>query len=116
MADVGELHFVKSRGSSDRVLVPQPSSDPHDPLVSLSKNILNVLLLTRNLCGQNWKKTWKFSTMFIATMVTFSQSMGPLAIAPQFPALMQSFDRSLEDVIAFSGVCILVLGFSNFFW
>jgi hypothetical protein len=54
--------------------------------------------------------------MFLATMVTFSQSMGPLAIAPQFPALMAQFDRSLEDVIAFSGVCILVLGFSNFFW
>lgn len=30
MADVGSLHFVKS---SDRVLVPQPSQSPHDPLV-----------------------------------------------------------------------------------
>ena len=32
MTDVGSHHFVKS---SDRVLVPQPSDDPHDPLVSL---------------------------------------------------------------------------------
>ena len=32
MADVGSHHFVKS-GKSDRVLVPQPSQDPHDPLV-----------------------------------------------------------------------------------
>ena len=31
MTDVGSHHFVKS---SDRVLVPQPSDDPHDPLVS----------------------------------------------------------------------------------
>lgn len=31
MTDVGSHHFVKS---SDRVLVPQPSEDPHDPLVS----------------------------------------------------------------------------------
>lgn len=30
MADVGSVHFVKS---SDRVLVPQPSQSPHDPLV-----------------------------------------------------------------------------------
>jgi hypothetical protein len=30
MADVGSLHFVKA---SDRVLVPQPSESPHDPLV-----------------------------------------------------------------------------------
>ena len=31
MADVGSHHFVKG---AKHVLVPQPSSDPHDPLVS----------------------------------------------------------------------------------
>ena len=31
MTDVGTHHFVKGAKS---VLVPQPSSDPHDPLVS----------------------------------------------------------------------------------
>lgn len=35
MIDVGSHRFVKSSDSSDRVLVPQPSDDPHDPLVSL---------------------------------------------------------------------------------
>ena len=30
MADVGTHHFVKG---SSAVLVPQPSDDPHDPLV-----------------------------------------------------------------------------------
>ncbi len=34
MTDVGSRHFLKSAGNSDRVLVPQPSADPHDPLVS----------------------------------------------------------------------------------
>lgn len=34
MADVGSHHFVKSSAKSDRVLVPQPSQDPDDPLVS----------------------------------------------------------------------------------
>jgi len=34
MIDVGTHHFVKSSATSDRVLVPQPSDDPHDPLVS----------------------------------------------------------------------------------
>jgi len=33
MTDVGSHHFVKAAGSSSRVLVPQPSDDPHDPLV-----------------------------------------------------------------------------------
>ena len=35
MADVGTHHFVKSSANSDRVLVPQPSDNPHDPLVSI---------------------------------------------------------------------------------
>jgi hypothetical protein len=38
MADVGTHHFVKSSAKSDRVLVPQPSQDPHDPLVSMQEN------------------------------------------------------------------------------
>ncbi len=33
MADVGSHHFVKSGSGAGRVLVPQPSADPHDPLV-----------------------------------------------------------------------------------
>lgn len=36
MVDVGSHHFVKSSAKSDRVLVPQPSDDPHDPLVRLT--------------------------------------------------------------------------------
>lgn len=32
MTDVGSHHFVK--GGNSGVLVPQPSDDPHDPLVS----------------------------------------------------------------------------------
>ena len=33
MTDVGTHHFIKSSSTPDRVLVPQPSDDPHDPLV-----------------------------------------------------------------------------------
>lgn len=33
MTDVGSHHFIKNERSST-VLVPQPSDDPHDPLVS----------------------------------------------------------------------------------
>lgn len=54
--------------------------------------------------------------MASVTTVTFSQGFGPLALAPMFPQLMEAFDASLADVVKFTGVCILVLGFSNFFW
>ena len=96
MVDVGNLHFVKSSAKADRVLVPQPSSDPHDPL--------------------NWSTFWKFSTLTCATFVTFMQTMSPVALAPMFPELIKSFDSNLTDVIQFTGVAILVLGFSNFIW
>lgn len=68
MADVGTHHFVKSNASSYRVLVPQPSDDPNDPL--------------------NWSTFWKFSTLTCATAATFVQGMGPLALGPMFPELI----------------------------
>jgi hypothetical protein len=33
-----------------------------------------------------------------------------------FPQLMEAFETDLAAVVQFTGVCILVLGFSNFFW
>ena len=94
MADVGSHHFVK--GAHKNVLVPQPSDNPNDPL--------------------NWSSTWKVACITAAAMVTFTQGFGPLALAPMFPALMKSFDCDLEEAVQFTGVCILVLGFSNFIW
>lgn len=54
--------------------------------------------------------------MTVATLTSFSQGMGPLALAPMFPQLIESFNSDLPSVVQFTGVCILVLGFSNFFW
>lgn len=93
MADVGSHHFVKG-GSG--VLVPQPSADPHDPL--------------------NWSPFWKACCIIASTSVTFTQGMGPLALAPMFPDLIAAFDSDLANVVKFTGVAILVLGFSNFIW
>ena len=44
------------------------------------------------------------------------QGMGPLSLAPMFPELIKAFDSNLADVIQFTGISILVLGFSNFLW
>lgn len=95
MRDVGTHHFVKS-GGSHRVLVPQPSDDRNDPL--------------------NWSPLWKNTTILSATLLSFSLNLGPLALAPMFGSYIQEWDRSLADVIQFTGVAILCLGFSNFIW
>lgn len=96
MIDVGSHHFVKSGDRSHRVLVPQPGDSPHDPL--------------------NWSLWWKVSAITAATWVTFTQGFGPLAIAPQFPYYMKDFNATLAQVVQFTGVLILVVGFSNFLW
>ncbi|KAI1496328.1 major facilitator superfamily domain-containing protein [Biscogniauxia marginata] len=94
MKDIGTHHFVKSGDSN--VLIPQPSDDPHDPL--------------------NWSPMWKTITMICATVLSFSLNLGPLALAPMFGDYIKEWDRSLADVVQFTGVAILVLGFSNFIW
>ncbi|OBT98042.1 hypothetical protein VE01_04066 [Pseudogymnoascus verrucosus] len=96
MKDVGTHHFVKLSAGAGLVLVPQPSDDEHDPL--------------------NWSPMWKGFTIMCATMVSFSQGFGPLALAPMFGDYIVAFDSNLTDVVQFTGVAILVLGFSNFIW
>lgn len=54
--------------------------------------------------------------MALSTATTFSQGLGPTALGPMFSELQKSFHRDLASVVQFTGVCILVLGFSNFFW
>lgn len=96
MTDVGSHHFVKAGTGTHSVLVPQPSDSEHDPL--------------------NWSPKWKFLAMMCSTLVSFSQGMGPLALAPMFGDYIQAFDSNLTNVVQFTGVAILVLGFSNFIW
>lgn len=96
MIDAGGHDFVKVSANSDRVLVPQPSNDPSDPL--------------------NWNNYWKASAMFCATASSFTQGLGPLSIAPMIPQLIEAFHSDLASVLQFTGIVILVLGFSNFIW
>ena len=44
------------------------------------------------------------------------QGFGPLSLAPTFGYLIEAFESDLAGVVRFTGVAILVLGFSNFIW
>ncbi|TKA70621.1 hypothetical protein B0A55_07586, partial [Friedmanniomyces simplex] len=59
---------------------------------------------------------WKALCIAASTSVSFTQGFGPLALAPMFPYYIQDFNSTLPDVVKFTGVAILVLGFSNFIW
>ena len=54
--------------------------------------------------------------MTCATAATFVEGMGPLSLAPMFPQFIEAFHSNLTDVVQFTGIAILVLGFSNFIW
>ncbi|KAB8290237.1 hypothetical protein EYC80_011105 [Monilinia laxa] len=75
------------KSGSNSVLIPQPSDDEHDPLVCRDRHTYLFIL-----------------------------AMGPLALAPMFGDYIEAFDSNLVDVVQFTGVAILVLGFSNFIW
>ncbi|PQE30908.1 MFS transporter protein [Rutstroemia sp. NJR-2017a WRK4] len=109
MRDVGTHHFVKG---GDSVLVPQPSDDEYVCLeFSDSSSCANMQLLDTIHCPM-----WKFFAMTCVTMSTFAQGMGPLALAPMFPDYIKEWDSDIASVVQFTGVAILVLGFSNFIW
>ena len=54
--------------------------------------------------------------MFCATLTTFTTGLGPLSLAPIVPQLIDAFNSDLASVLQFTGITILVLGFSNFIW
>jgi hypothetical protein len=59
---------------------------------------------------------WKLSTIISASFVTFMQGAGPLSLAPMFGDYIVAFNTDLAGAVQFTGVAILVLGFSNFIW
>jgi MFS family permease len=96
MADIGSHHFVKSGDKNHRVLIPQPTASKHDPL--------------------NWSLPWKIAVISTSSLVTFSSGFGPLSLAPMFPDYIEEFNCTLAQAIQFTGLAILIVGFSNFFW
>jgi hypothetical protein len=76
---VGSIHFKHSAAQGHRVLVPQPSSDPHDPF--------------------NWSRAWKTLTMAGMAISSFANGFGPLSEAPQIPAYIEEWGISLPDGI-----------------
>ncbi|ANB12020.1 hypothetical protein AWJ20_252 [Sugiyamaella lignohabitans] len=93
MHDVGHIHFAKK---GNTVLIPQPDNNPNDPL--------------------NWSKPWKYSILIGSSLLSFIHQIGGLSIAPQVPFYVEEFNRSADDVLLLTGVYILLMGLSTWFW
>ena len=98
------------------VLVPQPSKNPEDPLnwspVSLGSSYTLQALIHQECII----KVWKAAALSASLLVGFTQGMGPLSVSAQIPAYIEQFNSTEEAVLNFSGIALLILGFSNFLW
>ncbi|KAL1981003.1 hypothetical protein VTN96DRAFT_3227 [Rasamsonia emersonii] len=93
LLDGGDAHLKRGK-ESDTVLIPQPSSNPDDPL--------------------NWAPIWKYlviTTQFLYTFVTVESA---LSLAPMFPLLQKEWDLNETQLSLLTGACVLALGYANF--
>ncbi|KAF3005424.1 hypothetical protein E8E14_002129 [Neopestalotiopsis sp. 37M] len=78
----------------DLVLIPRPTSDPHDPL--------------------NWSTTWKTIVLGNQFLFTFITIMTPLSISPLSVIFEHEFGKTLPEVNLLFGVAAITLGYANF--
>ncbi|KAH8660421.1 serine/threonine kinase 16 [Xylariales sp. PMI_506] len=89
---LGGIHLNNDK--SGVVLIPQPSSDPNDPL--------------------NWSPFWKNMIMlqqciFVALSIMPSQCISPLT-----PVFEAEWNKNASEVALLTGVMVIALGYTNF--
>ncbi|KAB5513219.1 major facilitator superfamily domain-containing protein, partial [Coniochaeta sp. 2T2.1] len=94
MRDVGKIHLVHGPKSHE-VLIPVPSDDPRDPL--------------------NWSPLWKWIAISVQAIYCFVAVASALSVAPMIPLLEAEFGLSPTQLNLLTGVCVLALGYANFF-
>ncbi|KAH8706980.1 major facilitator superfamily domain-containing protein [Phaeosphaeriaceae sp. PMI808] len=86
--------IMNDDGTAKKTLVPQPSSDPQDPL--------------------NWSTPWKLMVMASQWIFTWISVTGALSIAPMFPLLGKEFHLNNNQLSMLTGITVITLGFANF--
>ncbi|KAI8628195.1 putative MFS transporter [Xylariaceae sp. FL1651] len=84
----------ESAAEKELVLIPQPTTNPDDPL--------------------NWSKTWKTIVIFNQCVFVFVSIMTPLAIAPLTQIFEAEFHKTLPEVNLLFGAAAITLGYANF--
>jgi MFS family permease len=94
MRNTTHHRMVESR-KSHQILLPTPSNDLSDPL--------------------NWSWKWKLIVIFNQSLFVLFSILPSLSIAPATPIFMEEFHASEATVALFLGVCVITLGYANFF-
>lgn len=117
MTDTSHVSFVKS---GDTVLIPQPSSNPEDPLnwTPFWKSgavVCSVLLgfiqgAFGSGAGYRWGAQPESSSDYLCDHTHHAHSLllgagfGPLSLSSQIPYYVADFDRSVNDIVNLIGV------------
>lgn len=86
-----------STSSQELVLIPNPSDNPDDPLVS-SLLLFSAVLLNRLTGLQNWSTTWKTIVIVNQFVFVFVSILTPLSIAPLTQIFEAEFHKSIPQV------------------
>lgn len=129
MKGAGKVYPAHAHDNSDsQVLVPRPSNDLHDPLVSLAicdENLLDINTF------QNWSPRWKYIVVASQAAFVFISQVGTLSIAPLSPTYEREWNKNATQVALFvwpmirfllpyqltrsqTGATVLALGYANF--
>ena len=95
LTDLEDTHFIRG-GRKGVVLVPQPTSDPHDPLVRHSSVPPEDCPMAD--VSQNWSPFWKYVTLLNCSLYMFLGNFTALSIAPLTPIYLEYFDTTLTRV------------------
>jgi hypothetical protein len=96
MVDVDGRSSIHAHNSpSAIVLIPQPTAELDDPLVSSE-----LLFWCRDLTlpMQNWSSTWKTMVIIMQGAFVIISIIPALSIAPLTPIYMQEWQKSLTEV------------------
>ncbi|KAL4808585.1 major facilitator superfamily domain-containing protein [Aspergillus unguis] len=86
--------MLDSNESPSQVLLPQPSSNPADPLT--------------------WPYWRKVMASLCLVLYTFLMTTAALALSPMFPLIGETFDIPEAKLALLVGVTVITLGYSNF--
>lgn len=106
----------ESVSSQKLVLIPQPTSNAEDPLVSIMFTTTVPLLPARILTprSQNWSSRWKTVVILNQFIFVFISILTPLSIAPLTQIFTIEFHKPIPQVNLLFGVAAIVLGYANF--
>ena len=99
MVNKQKSDVTQERMSTQIILVPQPTSDPLDPLVQpLQPSSLAVEMYWSQILGQNWPQRKKYTTLAILCLAAFAGTASSLVNQLAFEVQGRLYHKTLAEM------------------